>query len=64
MLCYVIRSKTVGRAGRKQFAGLHHPQFGEPGYDETKLVIRVDCVEGDEEKMEDAQNPWHYLYQL
>ena len=52
--------------GRKQLPALCDPLFGESGYDETKLAIRVDCVEGDEQQMEreseNIRSAAFYLY--
>ena len=50
--------------GCRGFRGLDRPQFGDPDYDETKLAIRVDCMEGDERQMdrEIVDSPMQHLY--
>ena len=39
--------------GRVQAPGFYQPQFGDADWDETQFCIRVDAIEGDEEKRQE-----------
>ena len=45
------------RRGRTLHHGFILPSFGDPGWDETELAVRVDCIEGDERVMRKVQLP-------